>query len=183
MKHIVTCRICKESFDAKAEEKDIVWIMPSKNYYYHKSCYKNWKTADGLGTKKEDEAWIHYIWDFLARDLKVEYDYVKCNSQRQNFIKKYGYTNKGIFFALKYFYEVQHNKWEGSKNGIGIVPFIYKESCFYWEQQYKKQDRVLIDIEKQMRERRERESITVTKKKKATRWKSQLQQIGELEDE
>ena len=35
-KHIVICRCCKQKFDAQIEDKDKIWVMPSKNYYYHK---------------------------------------------------------------------------------------------------------------------------------------------------
>ena len=38
-KHIVQCRICKEKFDTSQLIKDIDWVMPSKNWYYHKNCY------------------------------------------------------------------------------------------------------------------------------------------------
>ena len=36
-KHIVICRCCKQKFDAQIEDKDKIWVMPSKNYYYHKN--------------------------------------------------------------------------------------------------------------------------------------------------
>jgi hypothetical protein len=36
------CRVCKEKIDKTKDD----WIMPSKNYYYHKSCYKSWKKAE-----------------------------------------------------------------------------------------------------------------------------------------
>ena len=113
-KHIVTCRICKEKFDAQEEQKGLTWIMPSKNFYYHKECYDNWKAQSDVNVKRNDEIYIEYIYDYLARDLKVEYDYYMCEAQRKNFVEKKGYTNKGIFFTLKYFYEIKKGEWEKS---------------------------------------------------------------------
>ena len=97
------CRLCKIEID---KEKDD-WVMPSRNYYNHKKCYENWKKAQ----PDNDEAYVDLIYDFIARDLKVTYDYWVCEAQRKKFLKE-KMTNKGILFALKYFYEVKHGDWE-----------------------------------------------------------------------
>jgi hypothetical protein len=117
------CRLCNIEID---KEKDD-WVMPSKNYYYHRQCYKNWKKAE----LKDDEDYVDLIYDFIARDLKVTYDWWVCEAQRKKFIKE-KMTNKGILFAVKYFYEVKHGDWEKGHGGIGIVPFIYGDACEYW---------------------------------------------------
>lgn len=181
---LVHCRICKKSIDRNVEKEGIDWIMPSRNFFYHKSCYDSWKHDNSnIKAVKQDEEWIPYIWDFLSREIKVKYDYRKCDSQRKNFIKKYNYTNKGIFFALKYYYEVKNNNWEKSEGGIGILPFVYKDSCAYWEEQYLKQKDILIVIEKQMEERAQREKVRIRKKDKKPKWVSQIEEIGEMLDE
>ena len=162
-KHLVTCRVCGVKFDAQPEGKDTVWVMPSKNYYYHKHCYGEWKVSDTLS----DEEWAKRIYDFLARDLRVTYDFQRCDSQRKNFIKTKKYTNKGMFFALKYYYEIKHQKWEDekTKGGIGIIPYIYTESVEYWVAQETKNKGTISAIEKQMREREERKTETIIRKK------------------
>jgi hypothetical protein len=38
------CRVCKQEIDKRKDN----WIMPSRNYYYHKLCY-----ADLKDVKKE----------------------------------------------------------------------------------------------------------------------------------
>ena len=35
------CRVCDLPID---KEKDD-WVMPSKNWYYHRKCYEEWKKA------------------------------------------------------------------------------------------------------------------------------------------
>ena len=50
-KHLVICRACKERFDAQLSGADIEWVMPSKGWYYHKSCYENLKKGNILKDK------------------------------------------------------------------------------------------------------------------------------------
>ena len=57
----------------------------------------------------EDNEWIPMIYDFLSRDLKVSYNWWLCDSQRKKFIRENKCTNKGIYFTLKYFYEIKGN--------------------------------------------------------------------------
>ena len=79
--------------------------MPSKNYYYHTNCYNSWKKND----KKSDEDWKEMIYDFIARDLKKNYNYHMCEKQIESLLKAQR-TYKGIYFTLKYFYEIKHHK-------------------------------------------------------------------------
>ena len=72
---LVHCRICKKSIDRNVEKEGIDWIMPSRNFFYHKSCYDSWKHDNSnIKAVKQDEEWIPYIWDFLSREIKVKYD-------------------------------------------------------------------------------------------------------------
>ncbi len=177
-KHIVTCRICKEKFDAKEEERATIWIMPSKNCYYHKDCYDNWKGASkDINLKKNDEIWIDYIWDYISRDLKKSYDYQKANSQRKNFINSKGYTNKGIFFALRYAYEIKKINIDKSNGGIGIVPYVYQESILYWSTMQRNQKDLLLKIEEQMEKLRTTDKKIIKKKKKKKEWVDKTDEI------
>ena len=182
----VMCRECRKRFDKTKLQENIDWVMPSKNYYYHKDCYDLWvtkrKNKKDITEQKQDEEYIRDIFDYLARDLKVSFDGEKVGSQIKNFIKQ-GKNAKGILFSLIYFYDVQKGDWNNSKGGIGIVPYIYDDAREYWRSQRTKQYDILEQIEKQMRERRERETITIKKKKTSKRWVSHLDEIGELEDE
>ncbi len=161
MPHLVTCRVCKEKFDAKPEEKGSFWVMPSKNFYYHTKCYEEFKGKATLNA--EDADWVDLIYDYLARDLKVAYNYQMCEAQRKSYLKKNKLTNKGIFFALKYFYEVKHGDWARSGGGIGIVPFIYEDSCNYWITKESREHGIIERIGKQMQELHEREVVKVAR--------------------
>lgn len=127
------CRVCKQEIDKTLDD----WIMPSKNYYFHKSCYGNFKDAKEIKTDKDYEP---LIFDYIARDLKVSYDYYKIKAQINQFVKD-GMTCKGILFTLKYYYDrYGKDNWERGYGGIGIVPYCYKEATDYW---------VNIEIKKQ----------------------------------
>lgn len=149
-KHIVKCRVCGKEFDAQEEGKNVSWVLPSNKCYYHKNCYDEWKAKSDVKAKNDDETYIDYIYDYLARDLKMPYDYFLCEAQRKNFMKKNHYTNKGIFFALKYFYDVQHGDCDKSNGGIGIVSYVYNDAIQYWTNMIEKQSNILEDIEAQM---------------------------------
>ena len=175
----VHCRLCKEIIDRNKEVEGIDWIMPSKNWYYHKKCYESWKESHPT----EDEEWVDIIYDFISRDLKVSYDFFKCETQRKKFIKE-KMTNKGIFFALKYFYEVKQGDWEKGYEGIGIVPYIYTESCNYWAKKERDGAGILKKIEEQMKEAKERNSKVIHRKdKKKTKVKTiDFSIINEMEN-
>ena len=150
------CRVCKVEID---KEKDD-WIMPSKNWYYHRKCYNDWKQS----TPATDEEYRAFIYDFIARDLKVK-------------------TVKGIFFTLKYFYEIKHGDWNKGHGGIGIVPFVYNEACTYWVAQERKTKGIVADIERQMRAAAERKQTVIHKTNKPRKFEVDFSILDELEDE
>lgn len=171
------CRICHQPIDKNGND----WCMPSVNYYYHIKCYNDWKATEP--DPDELKLWIDRITSFLGQDLKVSYNYKKCENQITKYIKTNKYTAKGIFFALKYFYEVKHNSWEKSNDGIGIVPYIYEESCNYWTEQERKQRGFVQGIEQQLAERQKRKVIKVKRTEtKKSKQKYSLDDIGGAED-
>jgi hypothetical protein len=119
------CRVCKQEIDKELDD----WVMPSRNWYYHKVCYNNFKKEKEI---KSDEDYIDLIFDYIARDLKVPYDYYKIKAQIKNFMKN-GMTCKGMLFTLKYYYDrFGKENWDKGYGGIGIVPYFYKEATEYW---------------------------------------------------
>lgn len=176
--NIVQCRLCKGEIDRNIDPDGNDWIMASKNYFYHRQCYKNWKKAE----LKDDEDYVDLIYDFIARDLKVTYDWWVCEAQRKKFVKE-KMTNKGILFALKYFYEVKHGDWEKGHGGIGIVPFIYSDACAYWAARERQSAGTIAEIERQMREAAERKKVSVSKKKTKPKYEVDFSVLDSLEDE
>ena len=91
-------------------------------------------------------------------------------------------TNKGILFALKYFYEVKHGDWEKGHGGIGIIPFIYNDSCAYWAARERQSAGTIAEIERQMRAAAERKKVSVTKKTKP-KYEVDFSVLNDLEDD
>ena len=167
--HLVQCRICHYPIDINKEKENIDWIQPSKGWYYHKECYETWKAAPAT-----DEEWVLMIFDFLARDLKVNYNYFLCKQQIENFWKKQKINPKGIYFSLKYFYEVKKNPWEKGHGGIGIVPYVFDDAKAYWIQQEQKKRGFMKQMEQQAKER----TIVHVSRTERRREKYDLDSIG-----
>ena len=140
--HIVKCRACGKYFEAKSNKENIDWVMPSRNYYYHKPCYYNWKNLK----KRPDNDWVDMIYDLLARDIKVSYNWFQIENQRKNFIEKHSFTNKGIYFTLYWYFYNKKQPWK-QEYGIGIVPYIYEEATNYWITQERKTKGIVKQIE------------------------------------
>jgi len=170
------CRICDIEIDKKHDD----WVKPVTNWYYHRKCYQDWKKA----TPATDNEYKAYIYDFISRDLKVSYNYHMCEAQREKFVKEHKMTNKGIFFALKYFYEIKHGDWDKGHGGFGIIPYIYNESCTYWALREKESKGVVNEIEYQMRAAAERKQQIVKKEDiKPRKFEVDFSALDDLEDD
>ena len=176
--YICECQLCHIRDIKRSEMTEGIDYIHKGTKYYHKKCYDNWKKAEF----DDDEEYVEMIYDFIARDLKVSYDWWICEAQRKKFIKENKMTNRGILFALKYFYEVKHGDWEKGHGGIGIVPFIYNDSCAYWAAREHRSQGTIAEIERQMREAAERPRVHVKKKEKK-KFQVDFSVLDELEDE
>lgn len=179
MTHIVMCRICKEKFDSLTNE----YVMPSKNYYYHKKCWEDFgKKATNIEAEVDDQLWIDSAWRLLHKDLRLTLDFFKFKGQWDSFLKK-KMTSKGIYFALRYFYNVKKGDGDRAEGGIGIVPYIYDESCKYWIERNKVETDLIKKIEDQVRQAENREHIIVFKKQREKKPTIDLSKIEGMEDE
>lgn len=175
---LVMCRICREkNIDRDNQIEGVDWINPKTNYFYHKSCYDSWKKSE----PNEDAEYKEFIYDFISRDMKVPYDFHKCEAQRKKFLKE-NMTNKGIFYSLKYYYELKHGDWNKGYGGIGIVPYIYKEACTYWANKERQNKGILQSIEEQMKKAQTQEVKVIHKKKKKKKADFDFEKIELMED-
>lgn len=176
------CRICKGPIDRNTTQEGIDWVMPSKNWFYHKKCYDDWGKKKGdVHATLDAELWKDATWDYLTKELKIPIIYEKMKSQWENFIKK-GKTAKGIYFSLRYFYDVQKGNPEKSEGGIGIVSYIYDEGCKYWVDQEVRNKGICERIEEQIRAAAEQKRIEIIqKKKKIKKDKYDIASIAEME--
>lgn len=162
MAHIIQCRICKTRFDTEKEE----YVLVGQRSYYHKNCYENWiKNRNSAKSSGDEQFWYESVIDYLYRDVKMSMNFTKIKSQWANFIKPdKKMTPKGIYFALKYYYEVAHGDKEKAQGGIGIVQNIYRDAAQYWTDLETRKEGTIDAIIEQIKAREARPVQIITKK-------------------
>lgn len=130
MSHIIQCRLCKTKFDTEKED----YVLVGKRSYYHKRCYEEWvEGRNSAKTNGDEDFWKESLVDYLYRDVKMVMDFAKFDSQWRNFLKPdKKMTPKGIYFAIKYYYEILHGDKEKACGGIGIAQSVYSDAAQYW---------------------------------------------------
>jgi hypothetical protein len=184
---LVHCRICKAAID---RDNQTDWVEPTPKWFYHTTCYEDFARKKGrilegdLSAEVEDDIWKSALYDYLRRDLKMTVNYNKFNSQWNNFLKK-NMTAKGIYFALRYFYEIAHGDPGKSENGIGIVPHIYNEGTEYWGNRNQRDKGICARIEEQIRQAEAAKVVVIHRKKQPKQNKREidLASIAALEDD
>ena len=76
--------------------------------------------------------------------------------QWESYLKK-NMTAKGIYFSLRYYYDIQKAPRNKAKGGIGIVPYVYDEGCSYWVERERREKGICERITQQLRLRAEAE--------------------------
>jgi hypothetical protein len=172
MSHIIQCRLCKTRFDTEKEE----FVLVGKRSYYHKKCYEEWvRGRNDARTYGDELFWRESVIDYLYRDVKMSINFSKLDNQWNNFIKpERKMTPKGIYFALRYYYDVMKGSTEKALGGIGIVPSIYADSARYWENLEMKKAGTIEAIIEQIKERQNRPVQTVIRKKEPKKDKSKF---------
>jgi ribosomal protein L37E len=187
-KPLVHCRRCGLEID-RDNQND--WMMAGKGWYYHISCYEDFVKKKGaitegdINMEVEDDIWKSAVYDYLRKDLKMSVNYVKFNSQWNNFLKK-NMTAKGIYFCLRYFYEIAHGDPKKSENGIGIVPHIYDEGTSYWGERNQRNKGICARIEAQIKQMEEQKKnvVVVHRKRQPKKNKREidLSTLADMED-
>jgi hypothetical protein len=181
---LVKCRICKQQFNRLDPNlvEGVDYVKPSEKMYYHKRCYDEYQSSKlDVHADMTDDLWFKAAWDFLRRDLKYDFNFVKVRKQWESFLKN-KMTAKGMYFALKYFYEIKKNDASKSENGIGIIPHIYEDSRDYWVEREHREQGIVAAIEQQIKEAQNQRIIDVRVKKVKRQVKSAADVLAEIMD-
>ena len=116
----ITCRYCHKIFNRNKEP----YIKLSESTYAHVECAE----LDNKREKTEAEK----LDDYIMKLFDCEYVPPRAKQQIATFIKDYKFTYSGIRQTLVYYYEIRKNDIKLSRDGIGIVPFVYKEAFNYF---------------------------------------------------
>lgn len=122
MGRIVKCNYCGSGVDQNE-------ALRYKDKNYHKNCCQLAQERDKVCD------YICYIFG-LKKPGPRNYQLLKIYTTEK------GYTYKGIFYALKYFYEVKKNDITKGNERIGIVPYVYEEAQKYFEDIENKREKI-----------------------------------------
>ena len=145
------CLICGQPIDDKTQK-----AVPYKGRYAHKTCFNNLmkitvqKKQEEIEEKKQIGKTKKPATPIIIQDYKTEeefqeqnryYEVLKSvlNVERlpariykisEDYVKKYGFTFRGMENSIRYFFLIKQNEVEG--DGIGIIPYIYDEAQQYF---------------------------------------------------
>lgn len=127
------CTICKELFP-----KDELIVKGQKKYC--KEC---------LQTKEEESLKYKTDWDLLFEYICKIHNIDKPTGmmfqQMKNYRTDYDYTNIGMYYTLKYYYDVLENNVL-DESGLGIIPYYYDRAKNHYNKVYNLED-IVEDFE------------------------------------
>ena len=103
-----------------------------------------------------------------------------CFVQAKNFLSQ-GYTYRGMYLSLKYFYEIKKGNIEKANGGIGIIPYIYSEAKAYYTKVETTKAKIEAEIKKYLEEKKEIVKINPSMHYCSSKRKSKKINISEME--
>lgn len=127
MAHVVTCIHCKKKFD-----RDIIpFVEVGGNRYIHLACRDAFYSG-----KTQAEIDLEALHNYIKKLLDQRVLNQKVIRQIHEYRSSYGYSYSGMLKTLKWWYEIEGNKVDKANNGIGIIPYIYKDALDYYYKLY-----------------------------------------------
>lgn len=164
-KTIYQCRICRQPINTEVLEFGIDYVVPSKGAYYHTACYEKKKKITLSTDKETDDVWFDALYRYMRYDLVQAVNFMKLRGQWKSFLNN-KMTAKGIYYAVRYMYDIKKLNPQKAEGGIGLVPSIYEESSNYWTEMYNKQIALPAALQAQQKLIDERISIIIKRRKK-----------------
>ena len=114
------CIYCKKAIN----KTDSNIIKVSEDAYAHEECQQKENQRE-----LTDEEKLH---KYIMKLFNTTYIYPRIQRQIKTYINDYHFSYSGILKALIYFYEVKNNSIAKANDGIGIVPYVYKDAYNYY---------------------------------------------------
>lgn len=125
MSKLPQCPYCHKDIQPNEPKK------PYKGRHYHTSCYKKF-CAEVYAQKKDETDPKQQLYDYICELFKIEELTPFLTAQLRKFEADYNMTYDGMWFSLKYYFEILGNKVD-SKMGIGIIPYVYDEAKNFYQ--------------------------------------------------
>jgi len=121
--HFVICKYCNQKFNRDIEP----FVEVGGRRYAHKSC------AEQIDASiPQDEKDYNNLELYIKKLFNMKTLNIKIRKQIKNFREEYGYSYSGILKTLYWWYEIQNHTIDLAGDGIGIVPYIYKDAEKYY---------------------------------------------------
>lgn len=134
MPHVVVCKYCGQKFDRDKEP----YVEVSSHRYAHTVCLekvlKNLTPAERA--QQEEEQDLKKLESYIMVLFNETFVNAKIRKQIMDYRKEYGYTYSGILKTLQWWFGIKKNSVENANDGIGIVPYVYKQACDYYYSLY-----------------------------------------------
>lgn len=134
MAHLAKCKYCGIQFDRDKEP----WVEVSARRYAHKVCYE--KAVGCLSPEdkiqKDEEQDLKKLENYIMVLFDESFISAKIRKQILDYRKTYGYTYSGMLKTLQWWFDIKKNPVENANDGIGIVPYVYKQACEYFYNLY-----------------------------------------------
>ena len=134
MAHLVICKYCGQKFDRDKEPA----IEVSARRYAHKVCYE--KAVGCLSpedkAKQDEEQDLKKLENYIMVLFDESFVSAKIRKQIADYRRDYGYTYSGILKTLQWWFDLNHHSIDDANDGIGIVPYVYKQACDYYYSLY-----------------------------------------------
>lgn len=125
--HLVKCKYCGETFDTNKEE----WTLVGKNRYAHKKCSD---IQSSLMT--QDEKDYLELEKYIKKLFNINVISAKIQKQIKTYKEQYNYTFSGMKKTLYWWFELKRNSITQANDGIGIIPYAYKDCSEYYYRLY-----------------------------------------------
>lgn len=122
------CFACKELFD-----QDKLTVKNNKKYC--KDCLKI-KEEESLKNKTDWDLLFEYICELYSFERPTGLMFGQLKTFRG---QDYNYTNIGMYYALKYYYEVLGNTVL-EDTGLGIIPYYYEKAKKHYNKVFDLED-------------------------------------------
>lgn len=122
-KRLLKCKYCNMQFDANVEP----FVEVSSRRYAHKACAE--KFNESIPQEEKD---YKILEDYIKKKFNIDNVGIRIKKQIKDFREEYKYTYSGMFKTLYWWYEIKDHDIESAQNGIGIIPYIYKDAEEYY---------------------------------------------------
>ena len=135
MKELPVCPYCNE----QVQKTDVKRVFQNKTF--HSSCYykyfedkynnKQPELTQQKPAKPRKQTSQEVLYDYLCSLFGITELTPLLNHQLQKMLKENKFTYEGIYFSLKYYFEIKENPVI-PEYGIGIVPLIYNDAKIFF---------------------------------------------------